>query len=392
MRRIAMLIATPCTIDPRVDKEARDLAAAGYDVSVIAWDRTGRAQALEHRLGFTVHRLTVPSTFGRGMLQVASLLRFYAAAWRALGRGRFDAIHAHDLETLPLGVAAARRWHLPLVFDAHEPSYYADARRLRWLLRSIAVCLEWILTRRADAVLVTTKHQEERYRRMGVRRICVVANWPESWIAQAPARTTPANRPLTVGRIGSLYFDMGIEELVRAHAILCREFPDLRLRLAGQVTPDYLAPLESVLEGTEGVIRSGSYRYEELPQLYAQVDVAVLAQKVTPWFQHITPTKFFEALARGVPVITTDIGGLGEIVRMHGCGSVLEHVTPETLARALRPWLQDAERRRAAGRRGRTLVRQCYNWSHSRRTLLAAYARLRWPRADSTPGTEVVAS
>jgi len=373
---LAMILANPLHNDPRVEKEARDLAAQGYEVTVLAWDRSASLAPEEHRHGFRILRLPVASTFGRGAAQVRALLRFYRAAWPEIRQGGFAALHCHDLETLPLGVAAARRLHLPLVFDAHEPCYYADARRWRPLLRAAAVALEWTLVRCADLVLVTNDYQLQRCRRLGARRACVVANWPERWLLEAPS-PAPRPRPLGIGRIGALGHDMGIEELVQAHRLLRQEFPGLQLVLAGQATPDYAGPLRAALADADGLVLRAAYAYAELPRLYADLDVAVLPQRPTSWFAHITPTKLFEAMARGVPVVTTDIGGVGALVRDHACGAVLEGVTPAEIVRRVRPFLADAGRRRAAGQAGRRLIERRLNWDASRSALLGAYASLR---------------
>ncbi|MFQ5599228.1 MAG: glycosyltransferase family 4 protein [Candidatus Krumholzibacteriia bacterium] len=374
-RRIAMILSNPFDNDPRVEKEALDLAAEGYAVTVVAWDRPGRSPVEEKRGGVAIHRIHVPSTFGRGAAQIPALLGFYRRAWRCCVHGGFDALHCHDLETLALGVGLALRLHIPLVFDAHEPSYYADARRLRPLLRAAAVGLETALLPWAAAVLVTNEYQVRRYRRMRARNVQLVANWPRPTLSKD--RAVPrAGRPLTLGRVGALYHDMGVEELLEAHALLRAEFPGLRLLLAGASTPEYEAHLRTLLHDTPDVSLQPGYAYADLPRLYAEIDVAVLPQKRTAWFRHITPTKFFEALAFGVPVLTTDIGGLGNLVRKHRCGDLLETVTAEEIAARVRPFLRDPVWRRAAGRAGREAVERELNWEHSRRTLLETYRLL----------------
>ncbi len=47
-----------------------------------------------------------------------------------------------------------------------------------------------------------------------------------------------------------------------------------------------------------------------------------MPQKPTAWFQHITPVKFFEAMAFGKPVVTTGIGNIGGIVTQKECGTI----------------------------------------------------------------------
>ncbi len=88
------------------------------------------------------------------------------------------------------------------------------------------------------------------------------------------------------------------------------------------------------------------------------------------------PTKFFEALGFGKPVVTTDIGGIGRIVRDEECGTILESVDSESIAAQLRPLLRSGEVRREMGRRGVLAIREKYSWDESASTLLKAYAGL----------------
>ena len=72
MTHIAMLLSNAFRPDPRVLKEAAALAAAGYAVTVIAWDREGKLPPQEQVDGFTVRRVPdVRSSSGAGPRQRA---------------------------------------------------------------------------------------------------------------------------------------------------------------------------------------------------------------------------------------------------------------------------------------------------------------------------------
>ena len=102
--RILMFVSNDVTHDPRVLKEARALIAAGHEVTAIGWDRTGSAHAREERGGLRIFRV---KTSGPMRLLWKDLIRnpiWWRRAARLARSLEFDAIHCHDLDTLPIGV------------------------------------------------------------------------------------------------------------------------------------------------------------------------------------------------------------------------------------------------------------------------------------------------
>ncbi|HTD81152.1 MAG TPA: glycosyltransferase, partial [Thermoplasmata archaeon] len=118
--RILMFVSNDVVHDPRVLKEARALIAAGHDVTAIGWDRAGSLPGTEERAGLEIHRVR---TSGSMRLLWKDLFR-NPVWWRRavhIARGLpFDAIHCHDLDTLPIGDRLKELTGRPLVYDAHE--------------------------------------------------------------------------------------------------------------------------------------------------------------------------------------------------------------------------------------------------------------------------------
>jgi hypothetical protein len=130
-RRVAMLVSNACAPDRRVLREGQALAAQGHHVLVIAWDREGRhptqetiscMQPADTFAGQTVQieRIGVASAYGTGLRRVGQWPAFARRASARLRQDDWDAVHCHDLDTLPIGYDYTRRRSVPLVFDAHE--------------------------------------------------------------------------------------------------------------------------------------------------------------------------------------------------------------------------------------------------------------------------------
>ncbi len=127
--RVAMLLTNPYRPDVRVQKEAFALAAAGAEVVVFAWDRSGRLPTIERPYeGVTIRRLFIRSRDGLGIRQFPRFLRYWRAAARAVGAERWDVLHAHDLDGL-VGAVLSNRGNARLVYEPGRCGEYSGSRR-----------------------------------------------------------------------------------------------------------------------------------------------------------------------------------------------------------------------------------------------------------------------
>jgi glycosyltransferase involved in cell wall biosynthesis len=91
-----------------------------------------------------------------------------------------------------------------------------------------------------------------------------------------------------------------------------------------------------------------------------------------------TPTKLFDAMGAGVPVVASDLPGIAPIVRGTGCGELCDPTDPADIARAIRVIVEASLERRAAYRSAcLTAARDVYAWEHQAPVLLDLYRSLR---------------
>jgi glycosyltransferase involved in cell wall biosynthesis len=120
-----------------------------------------------------------------------------------------------------------------------------------------------------------------------------------------------------------------------------------RLLIAGRVVDsykeDFLRLIEPFRDSLEHI---GTYPAGKMPELYRRIDVSLLIYPKSPWFRNITPRKFFDSMANGVPVIMTDIGELGHLIREHECGLVVDEQHLGTIIEAMSRLIDDPLLRR----------------------------------------------
>jgi glycosyltransferase involved in cell wall biosynthesis len=88
------------------------------------------------------------------------------------------------------------------------------------------------------------------------------------------------------------------------------------------------------------------------------------------------PTKLFEYMAAGVPVVASDFPLWREIVDGAGCGLLVDPNNPRAVADAIVQLMSEPERAAALGLNGRRAVRTTYRWEPQGQRLLDLYARL----------------
>lgn len=94
------------------------------------------------------------------------------------------------------------------------------------------------------------------------------------------------------------------------------------------------------------------------------------------WFKNITPTKFFDSLAFGVPVIVSDMGGLNGIIEQYNCGIVVDEQNPKSVADAMETMIKHPEQRALMRVQGLKAIKEQFNWDRMKEKLLNTYDML----------------
>lgn len=178
--------------------------------------------------------------------------------------------------------------------------------------------------------------------------------------APKPVRT--GLRALFVGRLAGV---KGVPILIDAVARLASTYPDLSLRLVGDGPDRKALEAEVTRRGLQDrVVFLGYKSQAEVAEELAQTDVFVL-----PSFAEGVPVVLMEAMASQVPVLTTRIAGVPELVENGVSGRVVAPGDVSAFADALDRLLSDAELRKAYGAAGRAMVVAEYDAAREARWL-----------------------
>jgi glycosyltransferase involved in cell wall biosynthesis len=302
---------------------------------------------------------------------------FYMRAFRLARHGRYDIVHAHDLNTMPAAWAIARRTGARLVFDAHE--LYAEVSTLSHRERRVWRVIERTLIGRADAVItVCTSIADELVRRYAVAPPAIVLNCPVAEDAQsAPGALATAagleqHVPIVLYQ-GGFSAHRGLPDLVRAAA----DVPGATFVLMGWGTMEpVLRELIEELGIGDRVRIVAPVPPSELLKHTAGATVGVI-----PYVPHglnnryTTPNKLFEYINAGVPVLGSHLPELERFILGYDVGRTFRPGDAADLAAQLNLMLGDQpalERQRQAASRARAEL----TWESQEKTLFAVYDRL----------------
>ncbi|MGY1777187.1 glycosyltransferase [Geodermatophilus sp. SYSU D00804] len=359
----------------------RCLDAAGVTQTVVTARLAGPRGTTPLGRGTRVFRTGLPVPRLRQLWALSGL----PAVLRAGRRAPVDVVHAHqgeDLATLPLARLAARVHRAPLVVTVHcSVGHTLTGRgpRVR-LLRALGGWIERSTFRRADAVVVLTGRTAAALRADGVpdERLSTIPSGfdPALFSGGAPDVFPGVARP-RVGYVGRLAPQKDPATLVRAFGrmreeaslVVVGDGPDRALvhRLAA----------ESPAAGR--ITLAGFVEHARVPAVLASLDVLVLPSAYEEMGSVLT-----EAMAAGLPVVASDVGGIPEVVRDGGTGLLVPPGDADALAAALDRVAGDdlLRARLAAGARARSAE---YGWPALSARVAAVYDRVLGVDSDLEP-------
>ena len=333
-------------------------ALRGFDVTVAAHgDGPLREAAASAGVRFValshVRRAINPWRDLAGLLELVRLMR----------RERPDILHASSSKAGVLGRVAATLARVPIrVFTVHGWAFAANAgavsRAYRWAdrltrpLTTVTICVSE--TERAAGLAARTCDED---------KTVVIPNAVDVRVAPRANPVRPTPRILAVGRLKAPKDFLTLIRSLRAvrapfEAMIVGDGPD-RVQLEDEIRA----------RGLSEQVRLAGER-SDVPELLAASDVFVLPSR-----SEGMPVSVLEAMAAGLPVVASRVGGLAEQVVDGETGLLVQPGDPAELAAALERVLTDPSMRLRLGATGRARAEQAFDVDRFRRAHLELYSR-----------------
>lgn len=316
---------------------ARGLAKRGHRVTLLCRPNAFIAQQLAHDdieiIPSDMHRLPLDE-----LKRIAQECK----------RREIEVIHTHMTRAHNFGVCLRGMTRIPCVATAH----------------SHIVQPHWIFNDHVVAVSDATRCFQRRRNFVRQNRIETVHGFMDySRFASVPVEAglairsewnVPPSAPL-LGIIGDIIPRKGQLFLVRAYAMIRRQFPNARLVVVGEPKrgTEYYerARAESEKLGVGADIIWAGHR-NDIPQVMSALDVYVLAS-----LDEMFPVAVLEAMAAGRAIVATRVGGVPECITHGSTGLLVAPTDHEALANAIVQLLGDPDSRMEMGQRASGVAR-----------------------------------
>ncbi len=166
--------------------------------------------------------------------------------------------------------------------------------------------------------------------------------------------------------VGRLSIKKGVHVLLNAMKQVMEKYPDTGLVVVGSKwygkneADDYVKSLQSLSQSLSGPIAfTGFLPPSQIPQYFNLGDIFVCASQ---WNEPLARVHY-EAMASGLPIITTNRGGNAEVVSGLGNGIVIDdYKNPEVMASRIAYLINNPEKAEAMAKRGRQLAEEKFSW------------------------------
>lgn len=342
-----------------VARQLVDATLARGDEAIVVSPTTGPFTEQLERNGIPMCVIDLNRGFHLGAL---------LALRRLLSRERVDLVHTHGaLASHVLSRVAARSLHIPVVTHMHGPNIF----RRQPLIRALYRLADNETARWCSAIVCVSDATRAALVAQGIpdRLLVTIRNGLDPPAEQpAPARLPlPMGLPLVVC-VGRVEPTKGQRELLESFAALEQR---AALAIVGDGDPAYLAVLEREarrLGVGERVLFTGVR--EDVPSILAGADLLVL-----PSWSEGFPIAPLEAMAAGLPVVATAVGGTPELVVDGGTGLLVPPRDPRRLAQAIDLLIADPDRSRSLGAAGRRRLVEEFSAQRMVEQVLVVYDR-----------------
>jgi len=307
---------------------AGDLAKRGHEIHVFTpLDDGLRKEAVEQ--GFNVHRVTVAKP------RLARSLSFWVGTTRRLRKTSPDVVLAQGTDVGVCALLAKVFTGQPYVVWARGSDVYGNRLLSRSLTR--------LVLRKANAAIALTEDMKRQMQKLCMRDVFVIPNaldvktFGDSARAKLDLAMPERQDCKVIIFVGTLRKVKGVEYLIRAMRIVALRRTGVRLVLVGDGEErPFLEDLTARLSLSDIVTFVGRIPNERVPDYLTAAHVFVL-----PSLSEGFPGVILEAMACGLPIVSTRVGGLPEIVEDGKNGFLVESRSPDEIAEKVILLLED---------------------------------------------------
>jgi len=373
------------------------LSMLGNEVTIIDYDDTwktssnGEASGLRTRVHRGVHRAYADASvtvLRPGMIRFPVISRISAAVTSGIEAYRFlrdyspDAVILYGLPTVGIqSLLAARQFEVPVIFRSIDILNQLVPSKA---LVPIARMMERYVYNRVDAVMTVTMHLKNHILSYGVPedRVTVLPSGVDTSMFSPGHRKDALLRNWGIGAddpvilfMGTIYKFCGLDRVIKDFPRLLSRHPRAKLLIVGCGESEEALKASAVQLGVAGsVVFGGLQPYSALPDIIRASDICINPFELNSITRDILPTKLFQYLACGKPVVATSLPGTIPFLSGEQHGMV--YCSLDNFVDGVADLLDAPARRNELGRKGVEVTKANYEWTRIAETMASRMAEL----------------
>lgn len=370
--KVLLLRSNPVAPDPRVEKTASVLTQAGYEVTIVCWDRTAELPQIEQKDFAKIERIRIKASYNRGLANLLTLMvwELRLLFWLLFNARHFQIIHACDFDTVMPALIVRMLYGQILIYDIFD--FYADfvIGLPTFLRRTIRKLDYWVISR-VDAVIIADESRLEQISGSKPRKLIWIYNSPPQTLSSVSGNASKQGQ-VKVAFVGLLQPSRGIEHMIE----VVKANPNWELTLAG--FGGYEDQLAKKVRGIANIHFFGRLSYDEAIKIYASSDVMFATyDPAIPNHRYSSANKLFEAMMLGKPIIVARNTSMDRLVEKYNLGFVIDYGHIDQLGTALDEvaWWSE-QTKQAFADRVSAIYQEHFSWETMSKKLLGLYEDL----------------
>lgn len=370
MKRVCHITTVHPLLDPRIFyKEVKTLDKEGYKVTIVApYKKDGKVNDIE------VLSLKKPKN------RIFRILFSSRKAYKLALLLNADIYHFHDPEFLPFAAKLKKKTNAKIIYDIHE-NVSLQILTKDWIpkfLRSFFSKVYKFRERKALNFIAWLLLAEDSYLEeyKGYKKKTVIRNYP---IIKKDLIENKVNNLKELIYVGAINEKRGIFEIIKAVNILNKKNQEVKVKIVGDIEERLKSRINEFIDFLglrDNIIFTGRVAYPEAMRLIRGAGIGLSILKPIPNYVDSLPTKIFEYMMNGLPVVASNFPLWKKIIESNNCGICVNPKEPKEVAKAIKYLIENPKKSREMGGNGKKAIFEKYNWQEESKKLLEVYGKL----------------
>lgn len=318
-KKILYLRSTSVVNDSRACKEIKCYLKAGYNVTVLCWNRQCLKDLNIEYFGNKANILAFEkeAEYGSGLKNILKLISFQIWILKQARKLKndYNIIHACDFDTSFIASKIAKKYKKKFIYDIYD--YYVDCHTLGFL-KSFVERMDIKTINSADCVILCTEQRKKQIKKANPKKMIVIHNTPEIHIQ---FKTKKINlEKIKVCYVGILQDDRLLLEISE----LFKNNKKFELHVGG--FGKYEEYFKQLSEQYDNIKFYGQMKYDDVLKLEHKCDFLFATYNpIVENHKFSAPNKVYEAMALGKPIIVCKDTGVDKLVESEKIGYTINY-------------------------------------------------------------------